>query len=333
MPVRTTRRVGQHQRRERARPFADDRRREDRPDLAAGHELHRFLAKRRCEVDQIVDRHALTVVRRRLGDERLRRRVPLARHVALFHRTLFDRPHRFAGDAIEHVDPPLLGGLADGLDGAAVHGEVHQNRRARDVHVPDAVVHELEVPFPLAGFQIERDEALAEEAAARPVAAVIVAGRQLHRQEHHAELFVDSHLRPHARVARVGPGVFFPRVVAELARERNRVENPQPLAGARVVAADESFFVNPALGCTARQVGGADDDDVFRDDRRGVQAHLSGDDVDRLVVVLLEIDDAVFAEAGRGEAGLGVEGDHLITRRDVDDAGAAAVSPVREAAP
>jgi len=76
----------------------------------------------------------------------------------------------------------------------------------------------------------------------------------------------------------------------------------------------------PALGRAARQMRGADDDDVLRDGRRGVQAHLALLEIDRLVVFLLQIDDAVLPEPGGREAGLRVERDHLIAGRHVDDA-------------
>ena len=41
---------------------------------------------------------------------------------------------------------------------------------------------------------------------------------------------------------------------------------------------------------------GADDHDVFGDDGPGVQTNLAGDRIEHLVVVLLEIEDAVLAE-------------------------------------
>ena len=97
LPVGAAGRVRQHQRRQRTLPLAHDRRREDRPELVARGELHGFGLQLRREVDQIVERHALTFERRRLGHERLRRRIPLAGHVAFFDRPLFDRPHRLPG--------------------------------------------------------------------------------------------------------------------------------------------------------------------------------------------------------------------------------------------
>ena len=55
-------------------------------------------------------------------------------------------------------------------------------------------------------------------------------------------------------------------------------------------------------------------------------------EIDRLIVVELQVDDAVLAEAGDRDAGLGVERDQLIARRHVDDARFRAVGPVREPA-
>ena len=44
---------------------------------------------------------------------------------------------------------------------------------------------------------------------------------------------------------------------------------------------------------------------------------LAGDQIDLLIVVKLQIDDAVVAEAGDGSAGLGVERDQAVAGRDV----------------
>ena len=67
----------------------------------------------------------------------------------------------------KHIDPGLLGRLRERLDRRAVHRDVGEDRRARDVQVPDAVVHELVVPPALAGLQVDGDDALAEQAVAR----------------------------------------------------------------------------------------------------------------------------------------------------------------------
>ena len=63
-------------------------------------------------------------VRRRLGRERLRRRRLLAGDVGLRHRTLLDRPHRLAGNAVEDVEERLLARHRHGLDRLAVDVDV-----------------------------------------------------------------------------------------------------------------------------------------------------------------------------------------------------------------
>ena len=126
------------------------------PILCQRDDLERLAPQLRREVDEVVLGHALPVVRRRLGRERLRRRVPLAGHVALRHGPLLDRPKRPARHAIEHVEERLLRRLRDGFHGPAVDDGVEQDRRARDVEVPDAVMHELVVPLALAGVRDRR---------------------------------------------------------------------------------------------------------------------------------------------------------------------------------
>ena len=79
-------------------------------------------------------------------------------------------------------------------------------------------------------------------------------------------------------------------------------------------------------------MGGAHDDDVARHHRRGVQPDLGRHRIDRLIVVLLEIDDAVVAECRDAHAGLRVQRDQLVSRSDVENSLLFAVGPVREAA-
>ena len=122
---------------------------------------------------------------------------------------------------------------ATALIGLPFDVDVGEQRRGRHVVVPDRVMHDLEVPLALAGLQIDADEAVAEQVVAGTMAAVEIRCRILDRQIHEAELFVDRDLRPDAGVAVDRPRFLFPRVVAELAGPRNRVERPQQLAGLR----------------------------------------------------------------------------------------------------
>ena len=83
-----------------------------------------------------------------------------------------------------------------------------------------------------------------------------------------AELFVDGDLRPHAGVAVGRPRFVFPRVVAELARTRNRVERPQQLAGPHVVGAGQSFRVAVRDDLGAFLECCPDEDDIAGDSDR-----------------------------------------------------------------
>src|SRR6185295_4524545 len=170
--------------------------------------------------------------------------------------------HRLAGDAIEDIEPTLFRRLRDCLDRAAVDGDVGKDRRIGNVHVPDAVMHELIVPFAPAGHQIERDQRLAEETSARAMTAVIVAGGQFDGDVDGAESFVDRHLSPRAGIAGVFPRTLFPGVVAELSWARDRMENPQPSAGAHIEGADVALLICEAFRRAARKMRGADEDDI-----------------------------------------------------------------------
>ena len=95
----------------------------------------------------------------------------------------------------------------------------------------------------------------------------------------------------------------------------------EPLALTRLLGAPPGRFAAPTM------------DDVGRHNRRGVQADLAGNQVDLLVVVVLEIDDAVAAETGDGHPVPRVERNQPIARRHIADAGGATVAPVGDAAP
>ena len=336
-PVGAAARCTERQRRERTLEPAHDGRGEHRPDPVLGDDLFGFRPELRRELDEIVLDEALAVVRERVAPpvERngLCRRVPFARHVALRDGALLDRPDRLAAHAVEHIEHRLLRRLSDGLDGPAVEDEIREDRRARDVVVPDPVVNELEMPLALARLQIDGDQALAEQPVPRAVGAEVVARRQFHGQIRDAELLVDADLRPHPGVAGVRPRIFFPGVVAELTGRRNRVEDPQAFTGADIEAADVALDVRFSARHSARLVRSAHDDDVLGDDGGGVEADLGALRVDALVVVLLEIDRAVGPEALHEPTGPGVEGDQPVARRDVENARLTAIGPVREPAP
>ena len=53
------------------------------------------------------------------------------------------------------------------LDRAAVHRDVREDGRRREIEIPQRVMHDLEVPLPLAGLEVQRHEALGEQVVAR----------------------------------------------------------------------------------------------------------------------------------------------------------------------
>ena len=295
---------------------AHDGRREDRADVVIRHERLGLGAELGGEVDQVVDGHALPLERRRPGGERLRRRVPLAGDVSRRHRPLLDRPDRLARGAVEHEEEALLRRLGERLDGPAVHRDVREDRCARQVPVPDVVVHRLEVPPSLARLDVEGQDAVGKQVVAGPVAAVGVVRGRLCRHVDQAQLLVRRHLAPGARIAGVLARVVEPGVRAELAGRGDGMEDPQAPAGAHVVAAHEALRVAHAAGRHARRVRRAHDDDVGGDDRGGLQADVALDGVDDLVGLALEVDDSAVAESGHRAAGPGVERDKVVARRD-----------------
>ena len=287
-----------------------------------------MLGREGVEVLRRIERVARQ--RRRLQRKRLRRPGLLARHAALRHRPFFDAEDRLAGDAIEDEHQRHLRHHRDRGHRLAVALDVDQRRRRRHVVVPDVVMHQLLVPFQLAGRRVERDDGVAVQVRALAIAAVVVGRRRTDRRVDDAALGVDGEERPDVGAGSVLPAVAFPRLDARLAGARDGVERPQQLAGLRVPAADV------AVETGARRllaVVAAGDDDVLVDRRRRGEAEAA---VDVAADARLEIDRArvAVAEPGGRLAALGVDREQTIAgaaeqaRRRV-----AIARPVGDAAP
>ncbi len=287
----------------------------------------RLLVGRQVGID-VVDREGVPHVGFRLGRVRLRRPAFLTRHLRLRHRPFLDRPDRLAGDAVEHVEPSGLVRGDDHVAVAAVVTDGGQLRRRAPIEVPEIVVHELEVPEPLAGARVERDDRRAEEIRADAVGAVEVVGGRAQRDEGDAALGVDGHLPPVVDAADVLVGVLRPGVVAELTRTRHGVERPHQPAGEDVVRADISGRRHVPLAGRAAQ-----NDQVLE----GLARIVRLDVADRRRVAAVEadpqVDDAVCAEGHDRLAGLRV---HLLQqavhREDQPLIAAVGSLPVVEAA-
>src|SRR5262249_15086245 len=128
----------------------------------------------------------------------------------------------------------LLGQLYERFDLPAVDRHVDQRRSGWEIVVPYVVVRDLVMPDAFAGFEIDADDGVAEQAAAQAVAAVIIVGGRFHRQIGVSELGIDGYRRPDAGVAGVLIGRTLPRLRTELAGLGNRVKRPLLLSSVRI---------------------------------------------------------------------------------------------------
>ena len=95
------------------------------------------------------------------------------------------------------------------------------------------------------------------------------------------------------------------------------MKDPEPLAGAHVEPADEAFYVGLALRDAAGPMRCSHNDDIIGHHWRRVQADFSGHQVDFLIVVQLQIDDAIVAEAWHQIPGLGIQSHQPVAGRHV----------------
>ena len=287
---------------------------EERAQAEVLHDVERHRAQFGGEVDQVVLGDPLHLVGGGAGDVGLGRRQLLAGHVGLRDGALLDRPHGFAGLAVQDVGPALLGGLHDGRDVLPVHGDVHQVGCGGVVVVPDVVVHGLEVPPALPGLHVDGEDGGGEEVVARVESAEVVDRRRVGDHIDESQIRVGGERRPCGHVAGPLPGVVLPGVVAEFALLGDHVEGPEVLSGCRVVREHVPGhvllhrLVVPLLMRVADHDHAVDHD---RGRRVGDVADFRGQAVLGVVVpgaeVVEEVDGSVLAEGVDRPAGVGVE--------------------------
>src|SRR3979490_1962127 len=100
------------------------------------------------------------------------------------------------------------------------------------------MMNELVVPDLLAGRSINADQAVAIEAVAGPMPAIIIVGRRTHWQVNVAKLLVGAHRRPDIGVASFLPGFLLPSLDAGFALLCNGVKGPEQTSGDDVEASD-----------------------------------------------------------------------------------------------
>ena len=134
-------------------------------------------------------------------------------------------PDRLAGHPVERIDEPLLTDLHERLDVAPIDRDIQQVGVRGEVVIPQSMVDRLEVPDPLAGLDIDRDDRLREEVVPEPIGPVEVVGGGPGRQVHVPQLVVSRQKTPDVRVPRVPPRLVQPGVGPELVRAvRNGVK-------------------------------------------------------------------------------------------------------------
>ena len=160
----------------------------------------------------------------------------LIRHVRLGrHRPLLDRPDRVTGHAIKRVDEALFADLYQRLDITAIHSNVHQVRRSWKIVIPQAVVYGLEVPNPLPGFHLNRNNRLRKQVVTRPVRTVVVIGHRAGRQVDMTQLVIARQKRPHVAVPGITPRLVQPGIRPEFVRAvGHSVKIPRVLAGSNI---------------------------------------------------------------------------------------------------
>src|SRR4029077_3165398 len=92
------------------------------------------------------------------------------------------------------------------------------------------------------------------------------------------------------------PRVVQPGVVAKLAGPRDGMEDPYSLPGPHVERANVAARVVVGFRRLSLTERGADNHQVAGDRGRRVQPDFSGDEIDLLIEIELEIDDAVAPE-------------------------------------
>src|SRR5262245_9535098 len=125
------------------------------------------------------------------------------------------------------------------------------------------MVHDLEMPFALAGSQIYAYQTLTKEIVAWPVTTVEVRRRRLDRQVHETQLFVDTDLSPDSGVAVGSPRVVVPGVVAELAGSQDCVEGPEQPACPYIKSSHKTLGVVVGLNRHPFLMSGADNHHVL----------------------------------------------------------------------
>ena len=128
------------------------------------------------DVGEVIHAHFAAGKGLRQFHPRLGRIAVAAGNVRARHCHLGNRPHRLAGQTVQQVDHPFLGGLGHQVQGLAAAAQVDQGGRGAEVAVPEVVMHGLEMPDTLSGIRIQGQQGVAEEVGTLAAGAVEVRG-------------------------------------------------------------------------------------------------------------------------------------------------------------
>src|SRR4029078_3899717 len=112
------------------------------------------------------------------------------------------------------------------------------------------------------------------------MAAVVIAGRQFHRNVDHSTFFIDADLAPYSRVSCVRRGIVLPGFGSILIRQRDGMEDPETLARSYIETSNLAFRILLTGRPASRFVRGADDHGIAGDDGSGVEPDLSAQWID-----------------------------------------------------
>ena len=111
-----------------------------------------------------------------------------------------------------------------------------QLRRGGIVVIPQIVMHDLEVPNPLSRSRVERQQTVAKEIIALPIAAIQIVRGRAGRQKYDAVLLVEREIAPRVRATRVPESILW-HVSYPYSPGRGICERPHELAADHVVGA------------------------------------------------------------------------------------------------
>src|SRR6266702_38918 len=150
----------------------------------------------------------------------------------------FNRKQRFTRHSIEEIKVAGLGRLCDSIDALSVMRHSQEGRSRWKISIPYVVMYILKMPDSFSCVGVECQQCIREKIVADPVAAVEVDGRRACRDVHNPALGIERHPSPVVGSARSFPGIFRPRLIAELAWMRNGVKAPEKSSGANVERTD-----------------------------------------------------------------------------------------------